>query len=53
MEHSNKNMANIEKKAIKQINSFLNRTANSISRNISKGKKTVSRLLSMINNAIS
>ena len=41
------------KKAIKQINSFLNRTANSISRNISKGKKTVQHLLSMINNAIS
>ena len=40
------------KKAIKQINSFLNRTANSISRNISKGKKTVQHLLSMINNAI-
>ena len=41
------------KKAIKQINSFLNRTANSISRNISTAKKTVSRLLSIINNAIS
>ena len=41
------------KKAIKQINSFLNRTVNSISRNISKVKKTVSHLLSMINNAIS
>lgn len=40
------------KKAIKQINSFLNRTANSISRNVSKGKKTVSRLLSRLNNAI-
>ena len=41
------------KKAIKQINSFLNRTANSISRNISKGKKTVSHLLSRINNVLS
>ena len=40
------------KKAIKKINSFLNRTANSISINISKGKKTVQHLLSMINNAI-
>lgn len=40
------------KKAIKRINSFLNRTANSISRNVSRGKKTVSRLLSRLNNAI-
>lgn len=52
MEHSNKKYGKYRKKAIKQINSFLNRTVNSISRNISKGKKTVSHLLSMINNAI-